>query len=158
MMTKGDTARLLSLIQAFDRRTIGETDVEAWHLIVVDLDPNDCMEAVRAHYLTETRWLMPADVRAFAVRAARKREGAVARARLDAELAAAERGEVSTRERPLLALMAGTPIKAAPRPSWHDRNNRVPRPVVDKPPFTAEELAAAKAELDSAAASSGVSG
>jgi hypothetical protein len=153
-MTKADIARLLTLIAAFDRRTIGETDVEAWHLILADLEPNDCMEAVRAHYMTESRWLMPADVRAFAVNAARHREGhrriTEREAAIDAENPRHQ--ELTARERPLLALMAGTSVKSAPRPSWRDRHRRVPVPLTPKPPFTAEELAAAKALLDEAAA------
>jgi hypothetical protein len=147
-MTKTETAQLLTLIAAFDRRTIGETDVEAWHLIVADLEPADCMEAVRAHYMTEVRWLMPADVRTFAVTAARRRVGAGKQAELDAALEEAECGQVSAQERPLRALLAGTSVKSAPRPSWRDR--RVPVPLVEKPPLTAEELAAAKAALDAA--------
>ena len=63
--------------------------------------------------------------------------------------------ELTDRERPLAALMAGTPIKSAPRRSWQERRALVPGPA--KPPFTDEELRAAQAELDQAAALSRVS-
>ena len=148
-MTKTETAQLLTLIAAFDRRTIGETDVEAWHLIVADLEPEDCMQAVREHYTTETRWLMPADVRSRAEATARRREGQRRNAEREAEIAAENPGELTDRERPLAALMAGTPIKSAPRRSWQERRAIAPGP--SKPPFTDDELRAAQAELDKAA-------
>ena len=155
MMTKGNTARLCALIQAFDRRTIGDADVEAWRLVIGDLEPNDCMQAVREHYMTEARWLMPADVRTRALAAARRREGQRRREALEREIAAENPPALPTRERPLAALLAGTPIKSAPRRSWTERRALVPGP--SKPPFTDEELRAAQAELDQAAALSRVS-
>lgn len=146
-MTKTETAQLLTLVAAFDRRTLGEADVEAWHLIVADLEPNDCMEAVRGHYMTETRWLMPADVRTRALAAQRRREGQRRVTEREAEIAAENPPQLATRERPLTALLAGTPIKSAPRKSWTERRAITAAP---KPPFTDEELRAAQAELDKA--------
>lgn len=32
-MRKGDVARLLALIASIDQRTVGDADVEAWHLV-----------------------------------------------------------------------------------------------------------------------------
>lgn len=154
-MTKTETAQLLTLIAAFDRRTIGETDVEAWHLILADLDANDCADAVKAHFATSREWLMPADVRNAAVTAARRREGQRRRELLEREIAAENPPALETRERPLAALLAGTPIKSAPRRSWQERRALVPGR--SKPPFTDEELRAAQAELDQAAALSRVS-
>jgi hypothetical protein len=104
-MTKTETAALLTLVAAFDRRTIGEADVEAWHLIVADLEPNDCMEAVRSHYMTETRWLMPADVRTFAKNAERRREGQRRIAEREAEIAAENPGELHAKD--VKAITAG---------------------------------------------------
>lgn len=63
-MTKTETARLLAVISAFDRRTVGEAEVEAWYLVVGDLTGEDCAHAVREHYARTTDWLMPAHVRA----------------------------------------------------------------------------------------------
>lgn len=148
-MTKTETAQLLTLIAAFDRRTIGETDVEAWHLIVADLEPDDCMTAVREHYTDSREWLMPADVRRRALAAARRRAGQAARARIDAEIAEAERGEVTDRTHPLRALMAGAPIKYTPRADWQTRRAITAAP---REPFTAAELEAAAAALNAAAA------
>ena len=148
-MTKTETAQLLTFIAAFDRRTIGEADVEAWHLILADADATDCAEAVRQHFATSREWLMPADVNTGARAVANRRVGRQRRAALEAEIAAENPpAELTSRERPLLALMAGTPVKSAPRPSWKDRQRQIP--VSSKPPFTAEELAAARAELDKA--------
>lgn len=154
-MTKAETAKLLTLIAAFDRRTLGEADVEAWHLILGDLDPTDCADAVKAHFTTSREWLMPTDVRTFAVNAARRREGQRRLAEREAEIAAENPPALEARDRPLAALLAGTPIKSAPRRTWTERRALVPGP--SKPPFTDQELRAAQAELDQAAALSRVS-
>lgn len=92
-MTKAETARVLTLIAAFDRRTIGEADVEAWYLVLSDLPADDCAAAVREHYTTSTDWLMPAHVRRLAEIIARRRAGSQARARIDAQIAAANGGD-----------------------------------------------------------------
>ncbi|NUP19241.1 MAG: hypothetical protein HOZ81_24745 [Streptomyces sp.] len=72
-MTPAETAELLGLCAAFDRRTIGKTDVLAWQTVLADIDPDAAKQAVTAHYAAETRWIMPADIRATvqAQRAAR---------------------------------------------------------------------------------------
>ena len=78
-MNLADTARVLTKISAYDRRTIGEADVAAWHEVLGDLEAGDCLAAVAAYYTTETRWLMPADVRAYAEAAAKRRKAAARR-------------------------------------------------------------------------------
>lgn len=61
-MNRSETAQLLTKIAAFDRRTIGEADVMAWHEIVEPLNLAECLAAVR-DYFTDTReWCMPSDV------------------------------------------------------------------------------------------------
>lgn len=107
-MTKTEVASLLALIAAFDRRTVGEADVEAWHLIVGDLEAADCAAGVREHYTTKRDWIMPADVRTFAVAEARRREGRIRRAELDEQLRRETTGELH--HRPVAALTVGQPI------------------------------------------------
>lgn len=171
-MTKAETAELLALITAFDRRTTGQADIEAWHLVIGDLEPADCAEAVRQHFARSREWLMPVDVRQGVARIYRDRLTALGDVAPDADpddpqayLAAlrAQRHAVATgkateapksittgeeRERPLAALMAGTPVKSVPRADWRTRRAAVPVPLVEKPPFTAEELDAARRLLD----------
>lgn len=62
-MSPDQVIDLLSLMAAYDRRTVGETDVRAWHLAVADLPFDDAKEAVVRHYQQERSWLMPVDVR-----------------------------------------------------------------------------------------------
>lgn len=62
-MTPAQTAELLALAAAFDRRTLGKTDVLAWHTVLTDIDYEAAKQAVTQHYATETRWIMPADIR-----------------------------------------------------------------------------------------------
>lgn len=109
-MTKAEITRLLAIIVAFDRRTVGEADVEAWHLVIGDLDIHDCAEAVRTYYSENREWLMPADVRRLALTAQRRREGRARLAALDAQIAAENPGVIVQRD--VKALTAGQPIPA----------------------------------------------
>jgi hypothetical protein len=58
-----ETSHALALVQAYDRRTVGEADVRAWHAVLSDAPAADVMEAIRRHYAEETGWIMPAHVR-----------------------------------------------------------------------------------------------
>lgn len=62
-MTPAQTAELLAFAAAFDRRTVGKADVLAWHGVLGHLDYGAARDAVAGHYATETRWIMPADIR-----------------------------------------------------------------------------------------------
>jgi hypothetical protein len=85
MITKSQTAELLGVMAAFDRRTIGQADVEAWHLVIHDLNQDDCLTAIRDHYAESRDWLMPADIRTRALTAARHRAGQQRAAELQAQ-------------------------------------------------------------------------
>jgi hypothetical protein len=63
-MTKTETALLLAQVCAFDRRTVGESDVTAWQAALDDIDLTDAQLAVTQHYRESTEWLMVAHVRA----------------------------------------------------------------------------------------------
>lgn len=76
-MNRTETALALTLTAAIDRRTIGETDVEAWHLTLGDLDYADVRDAIAEHYRTSRVWLMPADIRERVHQARRTRLSAV---------------------------------------------------------------------------------
>lgn len=75
-MTKADVVLLLGFASMYDYRRIGEADVEAWYLVVGDLDLDDAKAAVIAHYRDSTERLMPAHVRqgVKTIRADRRRE------------------------------------------------------------------------------------
>lgn len=62
-MNLSETARLLSMIAAYNNRTIGEADVVAWQSVLPDVPLADAEEAVRRHYAEHTEWMMPAHVR-----------------------------------------------------------------------------------------------
>ena len=70
-MTPSETAILLAMAAAFDSRTVGETDVMAWHAVLEDLPLEDCEAAVLAWYREHRERLMPSDVR-HAVKAIRR--------------------------------------------------------------------------------------
>lgn len=63
-MNLAETARLLAAMAAFDRRTVGTSDVAAWQTVLADIAYADALEAVRRHYRDSTEWMMPAMVRA----------------------------------------------------------------------------------------------
>jgi hypothetical protein len=58
-----ETARLLATVAAYNNRTVGEADVEAWQAVLSDVDLDDAKAAVREHYAEQTEWIMPAHVR-----------------------------------------------------------------------------------------------
>jgi hypothetical protein len=68
-MTPEETGKLLGICAAYDRRTVGETDVIAWYRVVGDLPYSDCEAAVIAHYAAKREWIMPADIRGAVKRA-----------------------------------------------------------------------------------------
>lgn len=72
-MNRAETAQLLTLCAAYDNRTLGDADVLAWAQVLGDLPYTDAQNAVTAHYATETRRIMPADVRAGVRRIRRDR-------------------------------------------------------------------------------------
>lgn len=61
-MTLAETADLLSLAAGIDQRTIGESDVRAWQMLLADIDFAAAANALRDHYRTTTRRVMPADI------------------------------------------------------------------------------------------------
>lgn len=61
-MTKTEVAMLLTMAAAFDRRTIGDADVLAWHQILERVVFEDAKQAIVDHYGSTRDWLMPVDV------------------------------------------------------------------------------------------------
>lgn len=62
-MNLSETARLLGAMAAFDRRTIGDSDVIAWQAVLPDASFEDCLAAVKSYYAVSVEWMMPAHVR-----------------------------------------------------------------------------------------------
>lgn len=61
-MTPAETAQLLALVAAYDRRTIGRADVQAWHVVLAEVSYDDARTVVTGHYATQTAWIMPAHI------------------------------------------------------------------------------------------------
>lgn len=76
-MNRPEAARLLTIITAYDRRTLGDTDVYAWQRALDDLPLADAEEAVHEHYRESKEWLMPSDVRNGVIRIQRARRGRI---------------------------------------------------------------------------------
>jgi hypothetical protein len=72
-VTRDEVIDLLTVMTAFDRRTGGPSDVDAWQAAVGDLDFEDARDAAVGHYRDTDAWLMPAHIRrrVKAIRAAR---------------------------------------------------------------------------------------
>lgn len=64
-MRPSDIAVLLTKAAAYDRRTVGEADVAAWHEVLADLDLADALSAVARHYRDNAQWIMPSHIRAI---------------------------------------------------------------------------------------------
>ena len=137
-MTPNDAARVLAKAAAVDQRTVGDADVLAWYEILADLDPQDCLDAVKLHYAESTDRLMPAHVRRRALAIRRHRDYLVreAEATEKAALEAAgqgPRGATEDRSADVVDLVrrvtdrigTGDP-DALRRPEWveHERRQR----------------------------------
>ncbi|MGW0626474.1 hypothetical protein [Streptomyces sp. NPDC002758] len=61
-MTLSETADLLSIAAAIDKRTLGESDVRAWQMVLDDIPFEAARDALRAHYRETTKHVMPADI------------------------------------------------------------------------------------------------
>lgn len=62
-MKRSETATLLAKIAAYDRRTVGEADIEAWTEALDGLITlQDAMVAVRDHFRESNDWLMPKSI------------------------------------------------------------------------------------------------
>lgn len=62
-MNLSETAKVLAQMQAYDQRTVGESDVHAWQAILADASFEDCQEAVFRYYSGHVERMMPAHVR-----------------------------------------------------------------------------------------------
>jgi hypothetical protein len=62
-MSPEEVVDLLTLVASYDRRTVGEADVDAWLMATGDLPFDDAKVAVVKHYRESREWLMPVDVR-----------------------------------------------------------------------------------------------
>ena len=116
-MNLEQTARVLAKAAAFDFRTVGETDVRAWHEAIGDLDAEEALAAVSRWYRDRADRLMPSHLREAVklLRAERRKAERVAAAesamppgeeparRLWAELEPEERERLSGLSRGLLA-------------------------------------------------------
>lgn len=61
-MTLAETADLLSIAAAIDKRTLGESDVRAWQMVLDDVPFAAARDALRSHYRETTKHVMPADI------------------------------------------------------------------------------------------------
>ena len=68
-MNRSEAATLLAVVQAYDRRTVGEMDVVTWAKALDDITLEDATEAVHGWFRDRTDWLLPADVRKSVKRA-----------------------------------------------------------------------------------------
>lgn len=98
-MTPGDIARVLAKAAAFDQRTVGASDVAAWHEALGDIDLTDALEAVTRHYRTDDRRIMPVHIRRITADIDRERRRAAREAREQAEAAVAAIGRGPVEDR-----------------------------------------------------------
>jgi hypothetical protein len=62
-VTPTEIGQLLAYAAAFDKRTVGEADVIAWHDVLSDLHYDRAKDAIRAWYADHDTMIMPANVR-----------------------------------------------------------------------------------------------
>jgi hypothetical protein len=130
-MTPGDTARVLSKCAAFDNRSIDDPDVAAWHEVLANLELQDALAAVTAHYREQTQRAMPADIRRLAISERDRRQSAEhQRDRRQAIEAAPTTHDRST----AVAAMVHQVAAALPSPDLHQRAQLRARQERGRPP------------------------
>lgn len=113
-MTKAEIAKLLLMAAAFDQRTIGDADIEAWAATVGDLRFGDARSGLITHYREETTRIMPAHVleRVAEIREARLREAGTIP--IPEHLADYPIAELEWRDAATRAVADGLPLPPAP--------------------------------------------
>lgn len=64
-MNPADAAEVLGVAAAFDRRTVGRADAEAWADTLNGVRLEDAMQAVKNHYASSREFIYPSDVLAI---------------------------------------------------------------------------------------------
>lgn len=68
-MNKTEVAKLLTFASTFDSRTVSVETVEAWHLVLAEVQSDLAFDAVKQHLASSDQYLMPAHIRnAVAIR------------------------------------------------------------------------------------------
>lgn len=62
-MTRNEVTAILARCASFDRRTVGQSDVTAWMLVLGDLTHAECDNAVIDYYKDNRDFIMPSDIR-----------------------------------------------------------------------------------------------
>ncbi len=83
-MNKTEMAQLLTIASAIDNRKLSPEAVEAWHMVIGDIDIEVAVEAVKQHFDTSTEYLIPNHIRVLATKIVKHREAMERRAKLDA--------------------------------------------------------------------------
>lgn len=106
-MTPIDVSRVLAKAAAFDRRTVGEVEVLAWLEAIGDLDVDDALAAVTAHYRESNDWLTPSHILKLVTEMDRDRRRKIreAREREAEQRAAITRGPVEDRSAEITAMV-----------------------------------------------------
>lgn len=73
-MNPSEAAKLLATAAAWDRRTVGEVDAQAWAKTLDELPVEECTAAIAAHFRAcpNATFLMPAHVREHVTQARRE--------------------------------------------------------------------------------------
>lgn len=61
-MKKSEVLKLLTIASAFDNRRPTDEQVDAWHAVIGDLEFGLAEVAIKNHFQTSDRWLMPVHI------------------------------------------------------------------------------------------------
>lgn len=90
-MNKTEVAKLLTMASAIDNRTVGVETVEAWFLVIGDLDFDDATTAMFSHFRSTTDYLTPRQIILGVESIERKRKFDARQAAVDAHFAMRDR-------------------------------------------------------------------
>ena len=79
-MNNAEVSKLLTIDSLVTNRAISPELVQVWQGLLDDVPYQDAVDALKEHYRTSTKWLMPANIRDLCTTAARERRQAPQRA------------------------------------------------------------------------------
>lgn len=71
-MNMTETSKLLTIASLIDNRAVSPELVQVWQGLLDDIEFQDAVAAVKEHYRTSTKWLMPAHLRELVTAARRE--------------------------------------------------------------------------------------
>ena len=75
-MNQAEASQLLTIAATLDNRAVTAEAVQVWAGLLDDIDYSEAVDALKVHYRTSAKWMMPANVRDLVIAARREKRQA----------------------------------------------------------------------------------